>query len=124
MIRVNLTFVPPGGGEVDYSLTMDMPALPRAGDYISVMREGTANKEQEQVGCEDFIVRRVWWFCKYPDDGKLSHEVGKEPVGKAEVNVECEFAIGPYSSEAHKRGAGNYETRGKGRAQEFEATNY
>lgn len=126
MIRVQLTFVPPGGGEVDYGLTMDMPALPREGDYITVMRErpdGT-KVEDDHLGSEDFIVRRVWWFCKYPDDGKSSHTAGEEPIGKAEVGVECEFAVGPYSSPAHKRGAQNYEARGKGKAKEFEATNY
>lgn len=122
MIRVKLSFVPPGGGEVDYGLTIDMPALPREGDYISVMREGGPDRGPDYVGSEDFLVRRVWWFCKYPDDGRFSHEAGKEPVGKAEVNVECEFAVGPYSSPAHKRAAGT----GKARApvQEFEATNY
>ena len=124
MIRVRLTFVPPGGGEVDYGLTMDMPALPREGDYISVMREYEGEVDKDRLGSEDFIVRRVWWFCKFPDDGKSSHTAGKEPVGTAEVNVECEFAIGAYSSHAHRRGAENYETRGKGKASEFEATNY
>lgn len=126
MIRVNLTFVPPGGGEIDYGLTMDMPALPREGDYISVTRERPkgATVDDDRLGSENFIVRRVWWFCKFPDDGKSSHTVGKEPIGTAEANVECEFAIGPYSSPAHKRASANYETRGKGKPQEFEATNY
>ena len=121
MIRVNLSFVPPGGGETDYSLTMDMPALPRAGDYISVLRPPHQDKP-DYVGSEDFIVRRVWWSCKYPDDGALYHEEGKQPVGTAEIWVECEFAIGAYSSAAHKRAAGT----GKARApvKEFEASMY
>lgn len=122
MIRVRLSFVPPGGGEVDYGLTMDMPALPRAGDYISIMRQTLADPAPDYFGSEDFIVRRVWWNCKYPDDGKSSHVVGHEPVGTAEVCVECEFAIGAYSSTAHKRAANSQKA--KSAPQKFEATNY
>lgn len=122
MIRVRLSFVPPGGGEADYGLTMDMPALPRAGDYISVLRDNISNDRPDYHGSEDFVVRRVWWLCKYPDDGSGHHEAGKEPVGIAEANIECEFAIGPYSSKAHKRNAGTGKARAP--AQEFENTNY
>jgi len=122
MVRVKLSFVPPGGGEVDYGLTMEMPALPRTGDYISVLREGRPDRGPDYVGADDFIVRRVWWFCKYPEDGKTSHVAGQEPAGTAEVNVECEFAIGASSSPAHKRGAGTAKARAP--AQEFEDTNY
>jgi hypothetical protein len=122
MVRVRLSFVPPGGGEVDYGLTMDMPALPRAGDYISVSREPWKDIDPDRVGSEDFIVRRVWWLCQYPDDGKGTHVVGQEPVGIAEACAECEFAIGPYSSVAHKRAASTGKSRSK--PQEFEATNY
>lgn len=110
MVRVNLSFVPPGGGETDYSLPMDLPALPRAGDYISVNRTKKIDKPDHQ-GSEDFIVRRVWWSCEYPEDGTGYYEAGKAPVGTGEIWVECEFAIGPYSSEAHKRGAGTAKAR-------------
>lgn len=122
MIRVRLTFVPPGGGEVDYGLTMDMPALPRAGDYISVLRDPLPADKPDYLGSEDFLVRRVWWSCKYPDDGRMSHPAGKEPVGTCEVNVECEFAVGAFSSAAHRRGAGTAKARSE--IHEFENTNY
>jgi hypothetical protein len=122
MIRVRLTFVPPGGGEVDYGLTMDLPALPREGDYISVVRDNMGAKDSDYRGSEDFVVRRVWWHCSFPDDGKLSHEAGKEPVGKAEVGIECEFAVGPFSSAAHKRAAATPKARAG--LKEFENTNY
>lgn len=122
MIRVRLNFVPPGGGEVDYGLTMDMPALPRAGDYISVVRESLKDRDADHTGSEDFIVRRVWWACKYPDDGRSYHTSGNEPVGVAEVVVECEFAIGPFSSTAHKQAARSGKARSD--LQEFEDTNY
>jgi hypothetical protein len=111
MIRVRLTFVPPGGGEADYGLTMDMPALPREGDYISVVRKGGPDRGPDYLGTEDFIVRRVWWNCEFPEDGKLSHEAGKEPVGVAQAGIECEFAIGPFSSPAHRRGAATPKAR-------------
>lgn len=121
MIKVRLSFVPPGGGEADYGLTMNMPALPREGDYISVMRANATPSNEDNIGSEDFIVRRVWWQCSYPDDGKAYHEAGKEPVGTAEVCVECEFAIGAYSSPAHRRGA---QSKANYPAKEFEASNY
>mgnify|MGYP007020374933 CR=1 FL=1 len=127
MIRVHLSFVPPGGGEVDYGLTMDLPSLPREGDYISVLRKKPDGSvlDGDRAGSEDFIVRRVWWSCEYPDDGKTSHESGKQPVGTcAAPNIECEFAIGPYSSPAHKRAAENYGARGKGEAKSFDDSNY
>ena len=49
-MNVTLTFVPPGGGESDYSLNFDLPGIPRPGDYIRVRRP-------KQTGSEDFIVR-------------------------------------------------------------------
>jgi len=108
MFEVTLVIVPPGGGEADYSLRMNVPTLPRAGDYISVLRSGAAPKDDQHVGSEDFLVRRVWWTFDFPDDGQMTHTAGEGPVGKVEqIGVECEFAIGHYSSEAHKKGAGS-----------------
>jgi hypothetical protein len=121
MFKVQLSFVPPGGGEVDYGLTIMVPAVPREGDYITVMREGKTSQSDEHVGTENFIVRRVWWNVKYPDDGQMTHEVGKEPVGTAEIGVECEFALSAYSSQAHRQGA---HSKAKHPPKEFEATNY
>lgn len=108
-MRIRLVAVPPGGGEADYSLDMDSPALPQVGDYITVLRHYAKGSPPEDYrGTEDFIVRRVRWTFKFPDDGKGFHEAGREPVGKIdEVVVECEMAIGTYSSPAHKRNAGD-----------------
>lgn len=118
MFEVTLVIVPPGGGEADYSLRMTVPALPREGDYITVRRTPMAAKGEEHMGTEDFIVRRVWWMFEFPDDGRATHEAGKDPVGKVEqIGIECEFAVGPYSSEAHKRGLGP-------EARQFEASAY
>src|SRR5438105_3072298 len=94
IMRVYLTFVPPGGGEADYSLPFDMPELPRPGDYISVCRPG-------QIGSEDFIVRRVRWALDFPETSAVSDN---RVIGKLrDVYVEGEFAESPFSSEAHKR---------------------
>jgi hypothetical protein len=121
MFKVNLSFVPPGGGEVDYSLPVMVPALPREGDYISVLRDHKTPPADDYVGAESFIVRRVWWNVSYPDNGKHSHPAGTEPVGTSEIWIECEFAISPYSSKAHKRAA---QSKARYPAKEFEETNY
>lgn len=122
MFEVTLTFVPPGGGEADYSLRMRVPALPRAGDYITVMRKYASPPDDKHTGTEDFIVRRVWWGFEYPDDGKHYHEAGKDPVGEVSgITIECEFAIGPYSSKAHRD---NTPHKARAEAQTFEASAY
>jgi hypothetical protein len=107
-MRIRLVAVPPGGGEADYSLEMECPAVPQVGDYITVMREyANSAPDQDHVGTEDFIVRRVRWGFTWPDNGQHYHTSGQEPVGEVDVIVvECEMAIGAYSSPAHKAGAG------------------
>jgi hypothetical protein len=143
LIRATLVFVPPGGGEADYSLDFDLPAVPQPGDYVSIVRG-----DRNPAHYEDFIVRRTWWHLEYPDsalggsrEGSLDDVVvviegdrvpdsgalsgGVEDLTRAldlgEVNgeaddtihghtkglmVECEFAVGPYSTDDHKRAAG------------------
>lgn len=107
-MKVNLSFVPPGGGETDYSLTMDLPEIPHAGDYISVFREGA-------TGTEDFIVKRTWW--------QLAHKDGDKSGTIKEIWVECELALGHMSSESHKRACENYKAR-TGTLNEFDASMY
>ena len=107
MFEVTLVVVPPGGGEADYSLGMNVPALPREGDYISVLRSGKAPKDDDHVGTEDFIVRRVWWSFDFPDDGSDVHFGDSAPVGNfTGIGIECEVAVGHFSSQAHKTSAG------------------
>jgi hypothetical protein len=106
-MRIYLVAVPAGGGEAEYTLTMEVPAIPQVGDYISVLRDYKSGPPSEDyAGSEDFIVRRVRWSFTYPDDGTMTHTAGQEPVGRGEVYVECEMAIGGFSSKAHKRSAG------------------
>ena len=95
-MKINLSFVPPNGGETDYSLRMELPEIPRAGDYISIFRDGTS-------GTEDFIVKRTWWQLSYTD-GEIAGSV-------KEIWVECEFAQGDCSSEAHKRACESYQAK-------------
>ena len=105
-MRIRLVAVPPGGGEADYPLDMECSAVPQAGDYITVMREYKNDPPNEDhIGTEDFIVRRVRWGFTWPDNGKHYHQDGAQPVGEIDaIVVECEMAIGAYSSKAHKRG--------------------
>lgn len=107
MFEATFVIVPPGGGEAEYSLQMLVPALPREGDYVTVMRNRDAPVAGPDIGTEDYIVRRVWWAFNYPDDGALFHYAGEGPVGKLSgVSIECELAKGHYSSERHVRACG------------------
>jgi hypothetical protein len=118
MFEVTLVIVPPGGGEADYSLPMSVPALPREGDYVTVMRNREGPVAGVDIGTEDFIVRRVWWAFNYPDDGALFHYSGEAPVGTISgIGIECEPAKGHYSSERHVRSCGSG-------ARTFEASAY
>lgn len=107
LFEVTLVIVPPGGGEADYSIPMRVPALPREGGYVTLMRDGPQPVAGIDIGTEDFIVRRVWWGFHYPDDGALFHYVGEGPVGELSgVSIECEPAKGHYSSARHVRACG------------------
>ena len=115
--QVTLVVVPPGGGEAEYSLQMEVPALPREGDYVTVMRKREGPVAGRDIGTEDFIVRRVWWAFDFPDDGRLWEYSDERTVGTLNgIGVECEMAKGPYSSEAHIRrcgpGAAAFEASG------------
>jgi hypothetical protein len=90
MARVSLAFVPPGGGQTDYSIEAELPGVPAAGDYLVFHRP-------DEEGTSDFIVRRVWWRIGGDVDG---------------VTVECEFALGRTSSEGHRQACEAYRQRG------------
>lgn len=116
-MKVRLVVVPPGGGEADYSIFIDMPAVPRAGDYISVMREG-------EDGLTSLLVKRTWWTLK-DNETRTSFPSGQERYGTTEeIAVECYVAKGiGFDSEAHKRVVAMYEARGK-KAPEFDNSMY
>ena len=104
-MKINLSFVPPNGGETDYSMPFELPEIPRAGDYISIGRPN-------QSGAETFIVKRTWWNLEFNDT------VEKTGILK-EIWVECEFAVSPISSDNHKRACENY-----GDIKEFDESMY
>ncbi len=114
-MRVNLVIVPPGGGEADYSMDFDLPAVPRPGDYIGVSRPDSG-------GVESFIVRRTWWLMNFP---LAENSTSSAPaIGKVEkLCVECEFARGIHDSPSHKKACDTFEHRGKP-IKEFDSTAY
>ena len=98
-MKARLVFVPPGGGEADYSLLFDLPGVPQAGDYISIQRG-------EETGTEDFIVRRTWWHLNTPEI-RATVIGDDERMGEVAVLVvECEFAVGHNSHADHKAACG------------------
>jgi len=107
-MKVNLSFVPPGGGETDYSIPFDMPEIPRAGDYIAIHRTGS-------TGTENFIVRRTWW--------NLEFDEAEEQGSTTEIWVECEFAVAPFSSDNHKAACKGYESK-TGQLRKFDESMY
>lgn len=118
LFQVTLVIVPPGGGEAEYCLLVEVPALPRKGDYVTVMRHRQGPVAGRDIGTEDYIVRRVWWAFDYADDGRLYETADDRIVGTVNgIGVECEPARGHYSSEAHLKACGR-------RARSFEASAY
>jgi hypothetical protein len=116
--HVTLVVVPPGGGEAECCLLVEVPALPREGDYVTVMRNRERPVARKHIGTEDFIVRRVWWAFDYPDDGRLREDHDDRIVGTVNgIGIECEPARGHYSSDAHLRACGP-------RARSFEPSAY
>jgi hypothetical protein len=92
MPKIVLIVREPGRLKPDYSLDMDVPEIPRVGDYVSVQRP-----DNPRPWGEDMIVRAIWWRLDYPGTGTASQ---KNEVGKVnEIFVECEMATGPYSSD-------------------------
>jgi len=87
----------PGGPSPDYSLKFEVPVVPQIGAYLSIHRPDTP----EPFG-EDMVVRQVWWRLHHPETAGATMAPGK--VGSVvEIFVECEPAIGPYSSERWRK---------------------
>lgn len=115
MVECRLVIVPPGGGEADYSLDFDLPAVPRTGEFISVSRD------DREYGYECFYVRSVWWEMSYPSSAAIAT---KDQKGKIKmIAIEAETARGPHMTKEHERMCDAYEARGK-KPREFDATMY
>jgi hypothetical protein len=95
-MKVHLIFAPRDADEPIDGLEFDMPDAPRPGDRITIQRPG-------QEGATDFIVRQRSWMLEHPQCAPAP-EAGKSVVGSTRaVTIECEFTVGAYSSEEHKR---------------------
>jgi hypothetical protein len=90
--------------------------MPQPGDYITIRRP-------DDLGTEDFIVRRSWWYLEHPETGLYETEATRRTGKTVELGVECEFARGPYSSEEHRRQCDAYDQGGR-QVQNFEASAY
>ena len=105
-----------GSLKPDYSLAFDLPAIPRQGDYISIQRPGLP-----WPYAEDMIVRQVWWRLNHPEtEARALLDAAEEPVvgNTDEIIVECEPAIGPWSSDKWRDSLMRHHREGK--VQEFE----
>ncbi len=95
-MKVQLQIIPDEPEESDNYLAFEMPVVPQIGDCLTISRS-------RQAGSSDFCVRRIRWVLDYADEG-THHRADETVVGTTNaVIVECEFEVGPYSSEEHKR---------------------
>lgn len=76
-----------------YSLEFELDAVPTIGSYISIQRPDVLPPHGE-----DLIVRHVWWRLQHPETGGYGSEPPKIG-GAVEIFIECQPAIGPYSSD-------------------------
>lgn len=77
----------------DYSLEFEAPVLPSIGSYLSIKRP-----DKEHGHTEDLIVRHVWWRLQHAETS--GYATGPAKIGSLiDIQVECDPAIGPYSSD-------------------------
>jgi hypothetical protein len=110
-MKATLVFVPPEGGDAEYYLQFELPSVPQPGSYISITRP-------DQLGTEDFIVRRSLWHLEHPTTGAYGEG---ETGAMRELYVQCEFARGTYSSDEHRRTCDDFERGGRA-VQSFETS--
>jgi hypothetical protein len=104
-VKIILVAHEPGSTTVDFSLEFEVPVVPRQGDYISVARPDV----RKPFG-QDFIVRHVWWRLRHRETHVSS--TTETPGEFIEVFVECDPAIGPYSSQAWRDSLERARSRG------------
>ena len=107
MVRVIVVVRELGQLKPDYSLSFDLPEVPKVGSYVSVHRPD----HREPFG-EDLVVRCVWWRLHHPETrGFIGDE--EEKIGRLqEVFVECDPALGPYASDRWRASVTAAEQRG------------
>lgn len=98
MLKITVVIREVGRVSPDYSLEFELPVLPRVGDYISIQRPD----KPEPYG-EDLIVRQVWWRLNHPETEGYGSSTPK--LGSVtEIYVECDPAVGPWSSDQWRDG--------------------
>ncbi|TXH81177.1 MAG: hypothetical protein E6Q77_08590 [Rhizobium sp.] len=106
MVRVTIVVREVGRLKPDYSLGFDLPEVPGIGDYLSIHRPD----KPDPFG-EDLIVRKVWWRLDHPETNGFASS--DERIGSVrEIFVECDVALGPYSSDDWRRLAEGAKSRG------------
>ena len=94
-----------GKSKPDYSLRFEAPAVPSVGDYISIHRSDT-----EGPYGEDMIVKQIWWRFETSETGTVASTTKTGTTN--EIFVECEPAIGPYSSDQWRDSLAAYNSTG------------
>jgi hypothetical protein len=95
-LRVIIVVREIGRLKLDYSLEFEVPEVPAVGSYISIHRQ-----DKRDPWGEDLVVRKVWWRLAHPETEAFG---GKPKVGSlTEIFVECDVAIGPYTSAAWRK---------------------
>lgn len=106
-MKYELVIVPPGGGETDYTATINnATSIPRVGDYIIL---------QDKDGLRAFRVLYVTLGAK--GTGTPGQYQEETPA------VQAEFVEHPYQSKAHTASIEMYEARGKS-AHEYPESGY
>ena len=95
MIKITILVRELGNGRPDGSMQFLLPELPRVGDYISVQRP-----EKRGPWGEDLIVKHIWWRLRHPQTAGFEDSDSPLVGDLHEVFVECDPAMGPWSSDA------------------------
>jgi len=107
-MKYELAFVPPGGGETDYSVTIENATyVPRVGEYVVLT-------DKDETGIRAFRVLYVTAGATLTSSGHYREEA---PV------VQAEFVTHPYQSDAHRQSIEMYAARGK-RADDYPTSGY
>lgn len=82
-------------------LRFALPDVPAVGSYISVQRPEASGP----FGI-DLIVRQVWWRLHHPELDQTFSVPSDKTGSLNEVFIECDPALGPWSSEEWRRALG------------------
>lgn len=86
-MKVQLTVVPPGGGEADYSFYATLPTIPRVGEYIIL------SIDKEPPGAFRVLYITYYIATEHQPDGAHTD------AHTTEVNLQIEPIKHPYTTE-------------------------